>query len=178
MSQRGSYRYLSNSDFQLVELPYAGKKLSMVIILPKSNDHLEKVIENLDGPSFGRAFESARLTKGTVKIPRFKVEFGSQLESLLADMGMKIAFDDGQADFSGISGAERLVIDKVIHKTFIEVNEEGTEAAAVTSVGGIRATSIRQEPPPFSFVADHPFFFAIQDHDSGMVLFSGLIRNP
>lgn len=114
--------------------------------------------------------------EGLVQIPRFKLEYEIQLKRSLAALGMGEAFDRQKANFSNLS-REPLSIDEVKHKTFVEVNEEGTEAAAVTSVG-IRATSVQIDNIPFEMTVDRPFFCAIRDNKTGSVLFMGAIVNP
>jgi len=114
---------------------------------------------------------------GAVKIPRFKLEADLNLNNTLKALGMVTAFDRNQADFSAMS-TEPLAIDQVKHKTLVEVNEEGTEAAASTSVE-IMVTSAPSEPiPPFNLVADRPFFWAIRDNQTGTLLFMGTVVNP
>ena len=117
-------------------------------------------------------------TEGAVKLPRFKVEYEVSLNDALKTLGMGVAFDEGRADFSGmIQSAERVYISRVKHKTFAEVNEEGTEAAAVTSTE-MRATSAMRPRQPFQMVVDRPFFCAIRDDATGTVLFMGSIFDP
>ena len=100
-----------------------------------------------------------------------------ELSNLLGDMGMKDAFDSGAADFSGMDGRKDLYISKVIHKAFVEVNEEGTEAAAATAIV-VKATSAGPMDPPKEFKADHPFIFIIQEKSTGNILFIGTLENP
>jgi serpin B len=116
-----------------------------------------------------------RSRPGSVQIPRFKLEYEIELRRALSALGMADAFDASKANFSGMSDLQTH-IDQVRHKTFVEVNEEGTEAAAVTSIG-IRATSATLDEP-FTMVVDRPFFCAIRDNQSGSVLFMGAIVDP
>jgi serpin B len=107
-----------------------------------------------------------------VWLPKFKMSSEFKLKEVLSNMGMPVAFRDGVADFSGINSKERLALSEVVHKTFVDVNEEGTEAAAATAVIG----ATRGGPP--SFRANHPFIFLIRDTQSGSILFLGRVVNP
>ncbi|MFA5460336.1 MAG: serpin family protein [Candidatus Paceibacterota bacterium] len=172
------FNYTENRDLQILEMPYSGEELSMLILLPKNNN-LEK-LENLLSVSrlsdWKKNLEEKRVK---VFIPRFKFESKSFIGELLQKMGVSIAFSDF-ANFSGITQEiEGLKIDEVIHQAFIEVNEEGTEAAAATAVvltpmsaGGIKIPEI----PVFR--ADHPFIFLIQEKSTGNILFMGRVVNP
>jgi serpin B len=115
--------------------------------------------------------------KVILSLPRFKATIGYDLTGTLAAMGMPKAFSRSEADFSRMTDAERLMIGVVVHKAFVEVNEQGTEAAAATGVG-IKMTSAQIEPPPKVFNANHPFLFAIRDSVSGSVLFLGRLTKP
>jgi serpin B len=120
-----------------------------------------------------------RATDGDISLPRFRVTYEAGLNDALKAMGMGVAFDPAQADFSGMmeTSGQRVYISRVKHKTFAEVNEEGTEAAAVTSVE-MRTTSLAAPTRTFRMVVDHPFFFAIRDNQTGAVLFMGSISEP
>jgi serpin B len=116
--------------------------------------------------------------EGDIALPRFKLEYSKSLADVLKAMGMDLAFSPGQADFTGMGGQPgEVYIGDVLHKTFVEVNEEGTEAAAVTAVKML-ATAMPQRQDRFSMVVDRPFFCAIQDSETGTVLFMGGIREP
>jgi serpin B len=116
---------------------------------------------------------------GRIALPRFTIEFKASLKRSLAAIGMAEAFDGSRADFRGMIEAEgaNVFIHDVLHKTYIAVNEEGTEAAAATSVE-MRLTSVMEPQLPFEMVCDHPFFIAVRDNDTGLVLFMGSIVNP
>jgi serpin B len=109
-------------------------------------------------------------------LPRFTIKYEASLNTILAKLGMGIAFSNG-ANFKGINETKPLAISEVRHASFLSVDEEGTEAAAATSVG-IRALAMRVEPPPFHMVVDHPFFVAIRDESNGQILFTGTIAEP
>jgi serpin B len=117
-----------------------------------------------------------QMRQGSVQLPRFKFDYDIQLNNALKSLGMDAAFDGSRADFSNMSSAS-LVINEVKHKTFVEVNEQGTEAAASTSVG-MALTSARMPDEPFQMVVDRPFFCAIRDNQTGTILFMGSIKEP
>ena len=164
--------YIETDTAQILELPYEGDSLSMVILLPKDNDllNLEQEI-TLENFSKWKTSFSQREVK--ITLPKFTLETKYLLKDYLMDMGMTIPFTDA-ADFSGMTGYHDLFIDKIIHQAYIEVNEEGSEAAAATSVH-IALTSI---PDYVSFEADHPFIFLIQHQETGTILFMGKVQHP
>ncbi len=176
MAQRGDYRYLETPDFQAVSLPYGkSRRLSMYIFLPQKSTQLADFYKSLTATNWQQWVSQFRQRPGAIQIPRFKLEYDLELKKALSALGMAPAFDRNKADFSNISDVPAR-IDQVKHKTFVEVNEVGTEAAAVTSVG-IRATSAIIDEP-FNFVVDRPFFCAIRDNQTGAVLFMGAIVDP
>ena len=169
------FRYGENESFQTLELPYEGEDVSMLLILPKERDGLDRIEESFAAGNFRTCFDGMRLSDVNVFLPRFKIEstFPS-MKTPLENLGLTDAFDARKADFSGIS-TEQLFISDVIHKAFVEVNEEGTEAAAATGVI-MKVTSLG--PPPATFRADRPFIFLIQENESEKVLFIGRVANP
>lgn len=176
MAQRGEYRYSDNALFQGVMLPYGEKqRMSMVILLPKPGSTLAELQRNLTAENWEQWMQQFRNRQGSIQIPRFKLEYDVELSRVLAQLGMGSAFTR-QADFSGLSRMPTQV-NEVKHKTFVEVNEEGTEAAAVTSIG-IRTTSAIMPQEPFQMKVDRPFFCAIRDNQSGSILFMGAIVDP
>ncbi len=166
------YKYAETEDLQAIELPYKGKELSMFILLPKEND-IAGLENSLTEEKFSDIKESMYETEIPVKIPRFKFDADYSLGDDLQQMGMQEAFLDS-ANFSVMDTLKGLKIGFVVHKAVIEVNEEGTEAAAVTAVG-MMTTSVRE---PLIFRADHPFVFVIQDNKTGSILFIGKIIDP
>ncbi|HSR87702.1 MAG TPA: serpin family protein [Pontiella sp.] len=162
MSRTGDYKLARTAAFQALELPYEGGDLSMFILLPNPGEALE-----LEFPAELEFNEMEVM----VQLPRFKLEAEFYLGSTLAALGMPLAFST-QADFSGMDGSRNLFIDEVIHKAFVEVNEEGTEAAAATAVG-IRTTSM---PPQFE--VNRPFLFLINENSTGTILFIGRVNDP
>jgi len=180
MSQSGQYRYLRGEDFQAVTLPYGNGRINMYVFLPDKGTSLEAFEKKVTFGNWEGWMKSLRFEPGTVMLPRFKVEYQTDLNDVLKALGMAEAFDPNVANFSGIaatnSGA-RLYISEVKHKSFAEVNEEGTKAAAVTSVG-VAVTSVQIPREPFMMKVDRPFFFAIRDDATGAILFMGSIVDP
>ncbi|MBN4003271.1 serpin family protein [Nostoc sp. LPT] len=175
MSQNGDYRYYESKQFQAVSLPY-GKdgKFSFYIFLPKQNSNLKAFYQNLNVENWEKWMTQFSKQKGFIRLPRFKTDYDVTLNDSLKSLGMEEAFSD-KANFSGMG--KNLKISEVKHKTFVEVNEEGTEAAAVTSVG-ISITASIDINPPFQMIVDRPFFCAIKDNQTGRVLFMGSIIDP
>lgn len=176
MSNRDKYRYTESPDFQVVSLPYGDKRFSMYVFLPSKGSSLAEFCKSLDPASWSKWVSVMREKEGVIKLPRFKMEFVVSLKETLSQMGMADAFGQS-ADFSGMSDAASLMIDDVIHKTYLEVDEKGTVAAAVTSVEmAVMGAVVHDEP--FSMIVDRPFFCAIVDNQSGLILFMGAITNP
>jgi serpin B len=150
--------YAETETYQAVDLPYGGKAFSMTLLLPRPNVSMQDIVASLDPAAWRQIVESMTVKEGTVFLPRFRMEWGRELKGDLEAMGMEVPFMGGQADFSGLSDeAEGLYITKVRQKTFVDVDEEGTEAAGVTSVEMGR-TSL---PGHVLFRADRPFLFLI-----------------
>lgn len=170
MFQSGSYLYYENKHFQAVSLPYGKGNVSMYIFLPKPSFSIREFQTLLDVDNWQNWIDQFYQAEGNIILPRFKVEYEKTLNDSLIALGMGAAF--GNANFEGM-GAGELVISKVIHKTFIEVNEEGTEAAAATAVIMTRGLSNK-----FSMVIERPFFYAIRDNQTGILLFMGFVLNP
>ncbi len=172
----GRYKYYENDEFQAVSLPYGQEtRLSMYIFLPKTNNSLETFINQLTPENWNHWMAQFKYLEGRVQMPRFQLDYEVELKSALSQLGMGIIFNPKIADFSGMS-EQPVYIDAVKHKTFLEVNEEGTEAAAITSIG-IRATSVNTIEP-FNLKIDRPFFCVIQDWQTETILFMGAIYNP
>jgi len=163
--------YFKNEDFQAVDLPYGNGKFSMSVFLPHSDKSVDTLIHQMTGENWKlwiTQFDSATLELG---LPRFKVEYGTLLNNALIDLGMGVAFGAG-ADFSRINTDGGLYINRVIHKTFVEVTEEGTEAAAVTIV------EMLESSVSTSMIFNRPFAFVIWDHTTGAIMFMGKIVEP
>lgn len=178
MKRSGRYRYLENEHMQAVSLPYGDEQLSMYLFLPKPDSDLETFHERLNGGHWQTWMRGFTDHEGTVGLPRFRCEFRASLVDALASLGMQVAFS-GRADFSRMCDLSHgnVAIGDVLHKTFVEVNEEGTEAAAATAIV-MRLTAVQQQPAPFVMIVDRPFFMAIRDEESGTVLFMGSIYDP
>jgi serine protease inhibitor len=175
MSQRGKYKYLETDKFQAISLPY-GKdgKVSFYVFLPKDDSgNLKDFYQTLTAENWEKWMSQFRKREGEIRLPRFKMDYEVTLNDALTALGMGEAFSD-KANFSGIG--KNLAISTVKHKTFVEVSEEGTEAAAATSVG-IVALSAPAELP-FSMIVDRPFFTCIRDNQTGSILFMGSIAAP
>lgn len=170
------YRYGSFDLAQVAELPYAGGGLSMVVLLPKEGRALADVEKNLaaDAPKYLGGLASQKLD---LNLPKFKFTAEFELGKTLSAMGMREAFQMGKADFTGIVSHEPFAIGEVVHKAFVDVHEEGTEAAAATAVMMRTASAPRQEDPVL-FKADRPFLFAIRHRDTGAILFMGRVAQP
>ena len=172
--------YPGDDGFSMVELPYKGDELSMVVIAPRSPDGLQKIEEQMNAESLTTWIGQLRERKVHVTLPKFKSETEYTLNSGLAKMGMPSAFQ-AAANFNGLQAGESendLYISLVVHKAFVEVNEEGTEAAAATGVVLLtRSARIDTSFVPV-FRADRPFIYLIRDKESGSILFLGRMNNP
>uniref|UniRef100_A0A8C9YCV7 Serpin B6 n=3 Tax=Sander lucioperca TaxID=283035 RepID=A0A8C9YCV7_SANLU len=166
------------ANCKILEMPYKGKELSMLIFLPNeiedSTTGLEKLEKQLTYENFMEWTRPDMMDNVVVEVglPRFKMEETYDMEEVLVSMGMVDAFDDTKSDFSGMSPTNDLVLSKVVHKAFVEVNEEGTEAAAATAAVMMNCC------PSATFIADHPFVFFIRHNSSMSVLFAGRYCSP
>ncbi len=174
MHQKADFSYLDADKLQVLEMPYEGKDLSMVVLLPKKVDGLAELEKSLTTDNLHTWLGKLHKSEVEVTLPKFQTTSEFSLKKVLGDMGMKDAFDPGKADFSGMTASRDLYISAVVHKAFVDVNEEGTEAAAATAVI-IREKAIRIAP---TFRADHPFLFLIRDTRNGSILFLGRIVDP
>jgi len=173
MSQQGTFGYREFDHLQVLELPYEGERLSMIILLPQDRHGLGELEEELETRSLDAWLTSIPEEAVHVCLPRFTITWGTtDLAPHLSRMGMRDAFIPGSADFSGMDGTRRLFIGLVLHKTFIDVNEKGTEAAAATAV------LMKKGPQPHIFRADHPFIFLIRENETGSILFLGRLADP
>ncbi len=173
MKIAGTFNYYSNDKFKAVDLPYGDKQFSMTVILPQSDKDINNLVAELNQSNWNNWIGQFGESDGEIFLPRFTLEYEKSLNEVLAQLGMGIAFS-GQADFTRINKGRNLFISEVKHKSFVEVNEEGTEAAAVTSVE-IKFTSVGSG---FVFRANRPFVFAIRENHSGTILFIGKIVDP
>lgn len=175
MTQTGNYKYAEDDGLQVLELPYKNNELSMVVLLPKSPDGLAKLEAGLTADKLAGWEKAAKPAQVRVSLPRFKTEKAVSLKPVLSAMGLTTPFT-ARADFSGMTSAERLMIAEVLHKAFVDVNEEGTEAAAATAVIMMRAGGRPAEPKVFR--ADRPFVYLIRENKTHSVLFMGRLETP
>ena len=176
MSQTGDYRYYANEQFQAVRLPYGKGDMSMYIFLPQPDVSLEQFNQQLNIENWQEWLTQMRSQPGNILLPKFKLEYTTELQDILSALGMQQIFDRDRADFSAMTDSP-VAIDTVKHKAVIEVDEEGTEAAGVTSIG-IRITSAMPENQSFDLNINRPFFFAIQDDITESILFMGNVVEP
>ncbi len=188
MTQKNQFGYSENQHVQLLELPYVSNPpdeeslefsfapyhLTMVILLPRTNDGLTQLENTLTKANLDQWLAQIRWQKVNVSLPKFKINIGFELSKTLATMGMSEAFTT-KANFSGINGTKALQLKSVVHQAFVDINEEGTEAAA--SSGIVATTRGIQSATPV-FLANHPFLFLIRHQASGSILFLGRLMKP
>jgi serpin B len=178
MNTVGNFSYYSDDTCEVARLPYGRDKVAMYIFLPREGVSLDSFVAGLNQTVHDEYISRLQpLDKLIVEMPKFQVEYGQRLNSVLSSLGMEVAFDSMRADFSGIAspGSGNLFVSYVDHKAVIEVNEEGTVAAAATSVG---VTYSMVTPAPPSFIVNRPFYYEIRDDRSGSILFMGEMLNP
>jgi serpin B len=173
MHQTEDFNYIEGANYQAVELPYDGLELSMVILMPKAGQY-ESFEKSLDANSIGQIISGMKETSVIFTMPKFEYESSLGLKDALTKLGMGVAFTEN-ADFSGIDGKHDLLIQDVLHKAFVSVDEEGTEAAAATAViVGITSMPINQKV----MTVDQPFIFLIRDIQTNSIVFLGRVLNP
>jgi len=176
MKMENSFGYSVQSGYKALKMPYGADKFQMVLLLPDAGTTPDKLAASLNSEKWSLLNAALQnQTKVPVWIPKWKFSWNKTLNGILSSLGMEVAFDPNKANFSAINADNQLYITKVIHKTFIDVSESGTEAAAVTSVG-IGVTSMPVDPP--SFYLTRPFLFYITEEDTGAILFAGKVENP
>ncbi len=178
MYQEGHFRYGNHDGMQAVELPYSGDSLSMLVVLPEAGRRLEEIEKKLSSGKLQKLARVMKPRKVQVYLPRFEMTWGTHsLKEELQSLGMKLPFEAGLADFS-VMAAEPgdLNISNVLHKAFVKVNEEGTEAAAATAVIVVTRSASSEEVALFR--ADRPFLFFIRENSTGAILFMGRCMNP
>ncbi|MAE60711.1 MAG: serpin family protein [Planctomycetaceae bacterium] len=176
MRQRGPYQYATYDDLAVLEIPYKGGELSMVILLPDQIEGLAALEQRLTHENVERWCAGVVEQEVKVLLPKFKISAQFGLRDALESLGMKRAFDAMRADFTGMSDKGDLFISAVVHEAFVEVDETGTEAAAATAV--VLEKAIALPPPAVGFRADHPFVFMIRHNQTGAILFQGRLANP
>ncbi|WP_161821537.1 serpin family protein [Sporotomaculum syntrophicum] len=175
MSRTGQYGYYQGDNFRSVRIPYGNQRVSMYVFLPEQESGLAEFYRNLDAANWEKWMPQFTETTVQLVLPRFKYEYAVNLKDTLKTLGMQVAFDSEQADFGNmcpIPPVPVVYIGDVKHKTFIEVNEEGSEAAAATSVELL----CKGIPQIVNMVIDRPFFFAIRDELTGTILFMGTVQ--
>ena len=173
-----TFNYTETEDLKILELPYTGDEMSMMIILPNENTDLSTIVESIDKNTYYEWLDDMTKKEVDIYLPKFEIKTPLyDLNNYLKNLGMQEAF--GSADFSGITDQADLFISQVLHKAFIEVNEEGTEAAAATAVIMFEmGIPDDDEPPRLIFDCNHPFLFLIQHKETKTVLFMGSIEDP
>ncbi len=177
MHQSGWFQYFETDDFQSVSLPYGEERVRMLIFLPKAGTTLDELAKSLTGKRWDQCMGRHYGQSGTLVLPRFGADYRTDLRYALGALGMEVAFLSGEANFAAIAD-DPLFLSYVIHKTRVDVDEEGTVAAAATLVGAPPGPPPLEPPTPFTMVVDHPFFVAIQDRPTGAILFMGTIVDP
>jgi len=177
MHRQGHYSYGEAEDLQVLEMPYMYRDLSMILLLPKKVDGLAELEKKLSAKQLAQWLGQGKAAMVKVSLPRFKFSGEFSLGDTLKAMGMTDAFSAQAADFSGMTTAEKLAISAVIHKSFVAVDEEGTEAAAATAVMMVGSAAPRPEEVKV-FNADHPFVFLIRHNATGAILFAGRLSAP
>lgn len=176
MHQTDRFGYREADGLKILQLPYVGHDLSMAILLPDADDGLPALEKKLTAERLAGWLDRVRSARVRVMMPKFKLATKVMLGTTLRKMGMTDAFDSEAADFSGMNGRRDLFIQAAVHKAYVDVYEEGTEAAAATGIT-VGVTSVMPEEPKV-FEADHPFLFLIRDNRTGAVLFIGRVLNP
>lgn len=178
MYQIDRFRYSEDDKFQAVALPYGEERLSMYIFLPDESSTLPDFLENVTLDNWSRWMDDFEFKEGNIGLPKIELEYEQSLNEILKAMGMGVAFDGGKADFGLMyerdKSSENIFIGNVQHKTYLAIDEEGTEATGVTSVE-MKAESAPIEEDKFDMIVNRPFFFTIQDDDTGVILFMGSI---
>lgn len=178
MHRQGRYGYAENDEFQTLEMPYRLNDLSMIVLLPKKVDGLAGLEKMLVGDGLAKCLKGLKSQNVKVTFPKFKCTREFRLDKTLQALGMPDAFNPDKADFSGMTSEDKLFISAVVHKAFVAVDEEGTEAAAATAVVMARAANGHAPSEPKTFTADHPFVFIIKHNKTGAILFMGRVADP
>jgi serpin B len=171
MSQENTFAYYGDNTVQAIDLPYGDRSFSMTVVLPAAGTSIDQFASALTQQQWNAIINKLDSTKVDVYLPKFTLNFSRSLKDDLTALGMRIVFDPSRADLSRISQGGGLSVSDVLHKTYVDVNEEGTEAAAVTVI--VVTTSAIISTPVMRI--DHPFIFAIREHQSGTILFIGKV---
>jgi serpin B len=176
MNQTSHFEYAETASAQILEMRYAGTGMAFDVLLPKTVGELPEVEKSLTPENLAGWLGQLSTRNVQVSLPKFRAEASFSLVKTLSMMGMPTAFT-GHADFSGMSSKDRLSISEVVHKSFVDVSEEGTEAAAATGIA-VLAAAMRAPDKVVVFRADHPFIFLIRDTRTGVILFIGRLMDP
>jgi len=174
MRLTAEFRYVENTQFQVLEMPYVSRQVAMIVFLPQSGSELDKLERSLSHEQTDQLLRKLKKRNVQVYLPRFTIQFSFDLKSILQEMGMRNAFET-HADFSGITPSSPFFIQAAIHSAWVEVDEEGTEAAAATAFTPITTGTADK---PVIFNADHPYLFLIRDTQTGLILFLGRVTAP
>ncbi|MGH2388250.1 MAG: serpin family protein [Chloroflexota bacterium] len=175
MSHTSSYSYTKQPGYEAIRLPYASGQFSMYLFLPAASTSLSAFLAGLNAHSWATMLKGLSSRHGTIMMPRFSVNYTASLNDALGSLGMGVAFDRNQADFSAMARGRQLFISDVRHAAVMKVDEKGTIAAAVTSIG-VGTTAIME--PQFTMTVNRPFFCAIRDETTGTILFLGTVVDP
>lgn len=177
MNRSAKMLHLQGDNFQAVMLPYKDNRLQMCIFLPSQNSDIAALIARFNEQNWQQWISKFSNKQGHLALPRFKVEYKTELSKVLKEAGMPCAFDEDCADFKKMIDQD-VFISRVLHKTYLEVNEKGTEAAAATAVEMMPRGAFVNPTPPFNMICDRPFVIAIRDQQTGAILFMGVIVEP
>ncbi|MBN1153634.1 serpin family protein [candidate division KSB1 bacterium] len=175
MRNHNEYRYFENDSVKVIDLPYGDDVFSMTIILPRRDDDLNEIITDISYQNIEKWIARLSLQEGTLFLPKFKIETAISLNNYFKNIGIRRAFSADEAEFSKIIESYQFYISDVLHKAYLVVDEEGSEAAAVTSVT-MKAVSV--DPDEFRMVVDRPFIFLIRENSTNLILFMGKVQNP
>jgi len=178
MYQQEKFRYAAVNGLQVLEMPYGDESLSILILLPEKVDGIPDLEEKLTLDNLDRWTANLNPQKVKVYVPKFKTASQFEISDTLKSLGIISAFDPLTADFSGMTGGKDLFISAAIHKAFVDVNEEGTEAAAASGIVMVPTSATFEPNETPTFRADHPFVFLIRDNRNGTFLFFGRVTDP
>lgn len=176
MIRSGRYSHIKTDDYEAIRIPYGRGQMSMVVLLPSAGSNLDSLQEKIWNGKIG-LLQQWDEENGELRLPKFKLGYSASLKPALQALNMKLPFSDAEADFSSLSSEPNVFISDIKHKSIIDVSEEGTKAAAVTSIE-VTASSAQVSTKPFEMIVNRPFFLAIVDEQSKAILFSGSIYNP
>lgn len=182
MEQHGDFAYFEDSAQQVIKLPYGNRDFCMMVLLPREGVDFKAYVNDITPGRWQRLWRSAgREWKGTIALPKFEMKYGSDLTKAMEALGATMPFSPDGANFRRMftsSGDTNVYISEVLHKTYLKVDEQGSEAAAVTAIKMKMLTSVETPLPSFMMIVDRPFVCAIVDDTTGLVLFIGAITNP